>query len=164
MRLKLALPRRLPKPASNRIDRYDCEYQQQSDHNYWNADEIQCGGIGETSIDLLVEPADDFEACSLELMRNRLIRAGFAYRTPPNGSRSCSWTFQSSSPSTGAKRAAPPKPRGGRAALAGGGASREGSVSVGQCIALLEAEVERKLTSALIIFLACPRFESSDPP
>ena len=54
--------------------------------------------------------------------------------------------------------------RGGRAALAGGGASREGSVSVGQCIALLEAEVERKLTSALIIFLACPRFESSDPP
>ena len=81
------LPRRLTKPASNRIDRYDCEYQQQSDHNYWNADEIQRGGIGETSIDLLVEPADDFEACSLELMRNRLIRADFAYRTPPNGSR-----------------------------------------------------------------------------
>ena len=41
MRLKLALPRRLSKPASNRIDRYDCEYQQQSDHNHWNADEIQ---------------------------------------------------------------------------------------------------------------------------
>jgi hypothetical protein len=37
-------PRRLPKPASNRIDRYDCEYQQQSDHNHWNADEIQRGG------------------------------------------------------------------------------------------------------------------------
>jgi hypothetical protein len=54
--------------------------------------------------------------------------------------------------------------RGGRAALAGGGASREGSVSVGQCIALLEAEVEWKLTSTLIIFLARPRFESSDPP
>jgi len=73
VRLKLALPRRLPKPASNRIDRYDGEYQQQSDHNYWNADEIQRGGIGETSIDLLVEPTDDLEACSLELMRNCLI-------------------------------------------------------------------------------------------
>ena len=39
MRLKLALPRQLSKPASNRIDRYDCEYKQQSDHNHWNADE-----------------------------------------------------------------------------------------------------------------------------
>ena len=36
-------------------------------------------------------------------------------------------------------------------------------MSVGQCIALLKAEVERKLTSALIIFSACPRFESRDP-
>ena len=36
-------------------------------------------------------------------------------------------------------------------------------MSVGQCIALLKAEVERKLTSALIIFSACPRFESCDP-
>ena len=33
-------------------------------------------------------------------------------------------------------------------------------MSVGQCIALLEAEVEWKLTSTLIIFLARPRFES----
>jgi|EndMetStandDraft_3_1072993.scaffolds.fasta_scaffold35137_1 hypothetical protein len=31
--------------------------------------------------------------------------------------------------------------------------TRSGSVSVGQCIALLKAEVERKLASALIIFL-----------
>ena len=46
VRLKLALPRQLPKPASNRIDRYDCEYKQQSDHNHWNADEIQRGGSG----------------------------------------------------------------------------------------------------------------------
>jgi hypothetical protein len=37
-------------------------------------------------------------------------------------------------------------------------------VSVGQCIALLKAEVERKLRSAVIIFSVCPRFESSDPP
>ena len=36
-------------------------------------------------------------------------------------------------------------------------------MSVGPCIALLKAEVERKLTSALIIFSACPRFESCDP-
>ena len=37
-------------------------------------------------------------------------------------------------------------------------------MSVGQCIALLKAEVERKLASAPIIFSACPRFESSDLP
>ena len=36
-------------------------------------------------------------------------------------------------------------------------------MSVATCIALLKAEVERKLAPALIIFLACPRFESSTP-
>ena len=127
-------------------------------------DEIQRGGIGETSIDLLVEPADDLEACSLELMRNRLIRAGFAYRTPPNGSRRLAlghFKAPLQVPAQSAPhRRSPRRP----SALAGGGASREGSVSVGQCIALLEAEVEWKLTSTLIIFLARPRFESSDPP
>ena len=30
-------------------------------------------------------------------------------------------------------------------------------MSVGQCIALLKAEVERKLASAIIVFSACPR-------
>ena len=30
-------------------------------------------------------------------------------------------------------------------------------MSVGQCIALLKAEVERKLATALIVFSACPR-------
>jgi hypothetical protein len=35
-------------------------------------------------------------------------------------------------------------------------------VSVSACIALLKAEVERKLASALIVFSAGPRFESSD--
>jgi hypothetical protein len=54
--------------------------------------------------------------------------------------------------------------RGGRAALAGERSEPEGSVSAGQCIALLKAEVERKLASALIVFSACPRFESSDLP
>jgi hypothetical protein len=33
-------------------------------------------------------------------------------------------------------------------------------VSVSACIALLKAEVERKLASALIILSACPRSES----
>ena len=37
-------------------------------------------------------------------------------------------------------------------------------MSVGQCIALLKAEVERKLAPTPIIFSACPRFESSDLP
>ena len=36
-------------------------------------------------------------------------------------------------------------------------------MSVGQCIALLKAEVERKLAKALIVFSACAR-ESSDLP
>ena len=35
---------RLGAPTSNRIDRYDCDYKQHSNHNHWNADEIQrCG-------------------------------------------------------------------------------------------------------------------------
>ena len=45
----------------------------------------------------------------------------------------------------------PPKPRGGRAALAGERSEPEGSVSVDQCIALLKAEVERKRTPTPII-------------
>jgi hypothetical protein len=42
--LKLALPRRLPKPTPDRIDRYDCEHQQHAKHNHWNADDIQRRG------------------------------------------------------------------------------------------------------------------------
>ena len=36
-------------------------------------------------------------------------------------------------------------------------------MSVGQCIALLKAEVERKLASAIIVFSACPRSPLTRP-
>ena len=47
----------------------------------------------------------------------------------------------------------PPKPRGG--AAWGRGASRRARCALTTCIALSKAEVERKLATALIIFLAC---------
>ena len=77
--------------------------------------------------------------------QDRLIRAGFACTTPPDGSRRLALGHFKAPLQVPAQRApAPRKPSG-----AGGGeeASRESSVSVGQCIALLKAEVERKSSS-----------------
>ena len=72
----------------------------------------------------------------LGLMRKRLLRAGFAYRTPPNGSRRLALGHFKAPLQVPAQSAPPPpKPRGGRAALAGERSEPEGSVSVGQCIA-----------------------------
>jgi hypothetical protein len=61
-----------------------------------------------------------------------LSETGFAYRTPPNGSRRFALGHFKAPLQVPAQSAPPPpKPRGGRAALAGERSEPEGSVSVG---------------------------------
>jgi hypothetical protein len=75
---------------------------------------------------------------------------------PPYSSGPCAQRYQSSSPWYRRNSAPPPpKPRGGRAG-AGGGEERAGRARypLATCIALFQAEVERKLPPPLIIFLA----------
>jgi hypothetical protein len=85
-------------------------------------------------------------------VRTGIIRAGFAYRTPPNGSRRLALGhFKAPLQVPAQARRHRRSPAEAERRWRGRGASREGSVSVGQCIALSKAEVERKRTPTPII-------------
>jgi hypothetical protein len=102
---------------------------------------------------------------SLGLMANRLFRAGFAYRTPPNSSRRLALGHFKAPLQVPAQSAPPPpKPRGGRAALAGE-RSEPGGLGVRvRMHCSVESGSRAETVADPNYFLACRWFESSDPP
>ena len=98
-------------------------------------------------------------------MRNNLIRAGFAYRTPPNGSRRLALghfkaPLQVPAQEGAATAEAPRRPSG-----AGGGEERAGRARCPLANALLcpKRKSSGNQPPTPIIFLACPRVQVLGP-